>query len=133
MLVSLKLDNFTRDRVLTLVTNQAYAFQPTRFSLLTALSSFGEEVTRQLLTVRQAKGMTDVAALSAVLEEVLADGVCFAVKDMAVNGRDLMALGAKGKQVGECLAHLLSLLLAEALPNDREALLTAARMHLMAQ
>ena len=130
VLVALKPDNFTRDRVLTLVTNEAYPFQPTRHSLLTALSLFGEEVVRQLLAVRQAKGVMDCDALCNVLEAVLADGVCFNVKDMAVNGRDLMALGARGKAVGECLSHLLSLLLAEKLPNERECLLEAAKVHL---
>ena len=130
VLVALKPDNFTRDRVLTLVTNEAYPFQPTRHSLLTALSLFGEEVVRQLLAVRQAKGMMDCDVLCNVLEAVLADGVCFNVKDMAVNGRDLMALGARGKAVGECLSHLLSLLLAEKLPNERECLLEAAKVHL---
>jgi len=130
VLVSLKPDNFTRDRVLTLVTNQDYPFQTTRHSLLTALSLFGEEVVRQLLAVRKAKGASDVEPLSAVLDEVLADGVCYSVKDMAVNGRDLMALGARGKAVGECLNHLLSLLLSEELPNECVALLGAAKAHL---
>ena len=130
VLVSLKPDNFTRDRVLTLVTNQDYPFQNTRYSLLTALSLFGEEVVRQLLVVRRARGGTDVDALEAVLENVLADDVCYSVKDMVVNGRDLMELGARGKAVGECLNHLLSLLLAEKLPNERDALLAAAKAHL---
>lgn len=132
VLLSLKPDNFTRDQALLLVTHNAYDFQPTRHSLLTALSLFGEEVVRQLLIVRQAKG-ADVGELTAILEAALADGICYAVKDMAVGGRDLMALGAKGKAVGECLSYLLSLLIAEELPNDREALLAAARLHLDAQ
>ncbi len=133
VLTSLKPDNFTRDRVLALVANQDADLRPERHAMLKALSSFGEEVTRQLLTVRRAKGAVseaEYAAQSAVLDEVLADGVCYTVKDMAVGGRDLMALGVKGKAVGECLSHLLSLLLAETLPNDREALLAAARTHL---
>jgi len=130
VLVSLKPDNFTRDRVLMLVTNQAYDFRPTRESLLTALSLFGEEVVRQLLEVRRAKGLTDCETLEDVLDDVLLDGVCYSIKDMAVNGRDLMALGAKGKAVGACLNHLLGLLLAETLPNERELLLAEAKAHL---
>jgi len=130
VLSSLKPDNFTRDRVLLLASNQEYDFNPTRHSLLTALSLFGEEVVRQLLIVRRAKGETDADALMAVLDAVLADGVCFSVKDMAVNGRDQMCLGAKGKAVGACLQQLLSLLIGEKLPNEREALLAAAKEHL---
>ncbi len=130
VLISLKPDNFTRDWVLMLVTNQDYDFQPTRHSLLKALSLFGETETYELLAVRQAKGLTGCDALEEVLGDVLLDGVCYSVKDMAVNGRDLMALGAKGKVVGECLNHLLGLLLAESIPNERNALLEAARTHL---
>ena len=133
VLVSLKPDNFTRDRVLALVERHGDEVPPTRHGVLRLLSCFGEEVARQLLTVRWAAGVcteAEYAQLSALLEAVLTDGVCYSVKDMAVNGRDLMALGAKGKAVGACLEHLLSLLLAEQLPNDREALLAAARTHL---
>ena len=130
VLMSLKPDNFTRDWVLALVTNQNFAFQPKRHSLLTALALFGKAQTYDLLAVRRAKGLTDCEALEDVLGDVLLDGVCYSVKDMAVNGRDLMALGAKGKTVGECLNHLLGLLLKEELPNDRDVLLQAARAHL---
>ncbi len=130
VLVSLKPDNFTRDWVLLLVTNQDYPFQPTRHSLLKALFLFGETEAYELLSVRRAKGATDVDALEDVLGDVLRDGVCYTVKDMAVNGRDMLALGAKGKAVGECLEYLLDLLLAESIPNEREALLEAAKAHL---
>ena len=132
VLTSLKPDNFTRDWVLMLVTNQDYPFQPTRHSLLTALSLFGETETYELLAVREAKGAGDVEPLRDVLGDVLGDGICYSIKDMAVNGRDMLALGAKGKAVGECLNHLLALLIEEKLPNDREALLAAARTHLNA-
>lgn len=132
-LTSLKPDNFTRDRVLMLVTNQDYPFKPTRHSLLTALSLFGETEMYELLAVRRAKGAKDVDALQDVLGDVLRDGVCYSVKDMAINGRDLMALGVKGKAVGEYLKHLLSLLLAESIPNEREALLDAAKAHIAEQ
>ena len=132
VLTSLKPDNFTRDWVLMLVTNQDYPFQPTRHSLLTALSLFGETETYELLAVREAKGAGDVEPLRDVLGDVLWDGICYSVKDMAVNGRDMLALGAKGKAVGECLNHLLALLIEEKLPNDRDALLAAARAHLNA-
>ena len=130
VLMSLKPDNFTRDWVLALVTNQNFAFQPTRHSLLTALALFGKAQTYDLLAVRRAKGLTDCEALEDVLGDVLLDGVCYSVKDMAINGRDLMALGAKGKTVGACLNHLLGLLLKEEISNDRDVLLQAARAHL---
>lgn len=133
VLASLKLDNATRDRVLILAANHECDFRQQRHDMLKKLSAFGEEVVRQLLTIRRAKGASDVDALTALLDEVLRDGVCYTVKAMAVNGRDLMALGAKGRAVGECLEYLLQLLLAEELPNERGALLNAAKLHLDGQ
>lgn len=133
VLMSLKPDNATRDCVLMLVTNQDYDFQPTRYSMLKALSLFGETETYELLAVRKAKGMTDSEALADVLGDVLLDEVCYSVKNMTVNGRDLMALGAKGKAVGESLNYLLGLLLEEKLPNERDALLEVARVHMNEQ
>ena len=141
VLAALKPDNHTRDRVITLVANHTYKFKRDRRAMLRLLSRFGPEVAHQLLVVHHAdesgKGIraqhvidAELEALTAVLDEVLAEGLCYNVKDMAVNGRDLMALGLKGKQVGECLEHLLSLLLAEEIPNEREALLEAARLHI---
>ena len=145
VLAFLKMDNHSRDRVLTLVANHTYKLKRDRHAMLRLLSRHGEEVARQLLAVRRAddaakgvrpQGEIDAehdaysAVLEEVLEEVLAEGLCYCVKNMAVGGRDMLALGAKGKQVGECLEYLLSLLLEESIPNDRDALLAAAKAHL---
>ena len=50
------------------------------------------------------------------------------LKTLAVKGSDLIALGIpRGRQVGELLNGLLSLVLADELPNDREKLLDYVR------
>ena len=55
------------------------------------------------------------------------DGVP-SLKNLALNGRDLLALGLpKGPAVGRCLEWLLTRVQEDALPNDRPALLAAAR------
>ena len=45
------------------------------------------------------------------------------MQQLAVTGRDLMALGLKGPSIGEALARLLEQVIEEKLPNEREALL----------
>ena len=52
---------------------------------------------------------------------------CMSLKKLAVNGTDIMALGAEGKQIGDCLRTLLDLVMDGELPNEREALLSRAR------
>ena len=62
------------------------------------------------------------------MEEVLRQEDCFSLRDLAVNGRDLIAAGVpQGPQVGEILSRLLEEVMDERLPNEREALLQRVR------
>lgn len=51
----------------------------------------------------------------------------FSLRQLAVNGNDIAALGISGRQIGETLDKLLSKVIDEELPNEKEALLTAAQ------
>jgi len=55
----------------------------------------------------------------------------FSVKDLAINGHDVMdELGIKpSKDVGEILKHLLSLVMADDISNNREDLIGEARKY----
>ena len=56
-----------------------------------------------------------------------AEGVCCRVSQLAVNGRDLMALGVQpGPGLRRILETLLEQVITDALPNEREALLARA-------
>ena len=65
--------------------------------------------------------------VEACLAEVLAEQACFTVKDLAVGGNDLMALGITGRQIGKTLEQLLSRVQNEELPNEKSALLAAVK------
>jgi tRNA nucleotidyltransferase (CCA-adding enzyme) len=53
------------------------------------------------------------------------------VKDLAVNGRDLMALGVKpGPMIGETLQKLLEEVMAEPEKNEKEQLLSFVKKEL---
>ena len=49
------------------------------------------------------------------------------IKDLAVNGKDIAELGAKGKTIGEVLDTLLGFVIDDPELNDREKLLDLAR------
>lgn len=57
------------------------------------------------------------------------DGLCVSMKQMKIDGADVMKLpGVKpGPQVGVLLSWLLNAVIAEEVPNEREALLGAAK------
>ena len=52
-----------------------------------------------------------------------AENNCLTLRDLAVNGRDLMALGYRGPAIGEGLQDLLDAVLDEQVPNEKKALL----------
>ena len=60
-------------------------------------------------------------------EEIKAENACLSLKDLALNGHDLMALGITGKAIGETLNALLEKVMEEELPNEKQALLAAVQ------
>ena len=63
----------------------------------------------------------------AALDALMATSPCFTLNSLAVSGRELMVAGLpKGHIVGQALAYLLDEVMAERLPNARDALLDAA-------
>ena len=64
--------------------------------------------------------------IRAILAEIRKENACLRVKDLAIDGNDLLALGYEGRAVGEALNALLEKVLDETLPNDRQSLLDAA-------
>ena len=62
-----------------------------------------------------------------MLHALIAEDACLRVKDLAVSGKDLMAIGIPaGPQLGQCLNRLLEQVLDETLPNEKSALLKYA-------
>ena len=70
--------------------------------------------------------LSDCDRIEAILRELLAENACFSLKDLAVSGRDLMALGYSGRDIGLQLNALLEQVVDEVLPNERTALIREA-------
>ena len=68
----------------------------------------------------------EIDKFEAIMEELLAAKACFSRKDLAVNGKDLTAMGYQGKAVGDILEALLEKVVDGELPNDRQRLLEVA-------
>ncbi len=129
----LKAPNALREEVVTLIRNHM-APRTTKKALARLGSRLGFDTVHSLLRLQAAdmgsKGTgeqeTDMVfpPLYALLEELRRENACLTVRDLAVNGNDLKALGLTGKAIGDALDTLLEQVLEEALPNEKEALLT---------
>jgi len=139
MLRALKFDHLTRKQVVTLVEYHALQIPLEERPVRRWLGRLGPETFFRLLEVKRADGMgqdyelvkdrlAELDGLRAKAEEIVARGQCFALKDLAVNGRDVLAAGVPpGPEVGRALNRLLERVLSGELANEREALLEALR------
>ena len=139
ILLRLKAPTALREKVVFLIKNHMLPMPPEIPVLRRRLSHYGEENIRALLTFQRAdyagKGVIDnmppFALVEALIDNIIADEQCLRIKDLAVNGKDLMAIGfPEDKTLGEGLGYLLDCVLDEKLPNEREALLNAAVLYL---
>lgn len=64
--------------------------------------------------------------------EVVARGDCVSLKQLAVNGKDIIGIGATpGRQLGDILDQLLQQVLDKPELNEREILLSLAKQHIV--
>jgi len=129
----LRVDNRSKKMILTLVERHDAPLTLSEKSVRRNLSRYGEEALRLLLEVKRADNLaqaepyrdrqTLIQQWEDLLELVLQSGECFSLRQLAVKGGDLTALGLRGPQVGQALNELLELVIDEKLPNDRDLLL----------
>lgn len=87
------------------------------------LNRYGVETVRCALACRDAfTGSHE----SAELRRILRSGECFSLKHLAVSGDDLLALGFRGRALGEMLEFLLEYVMEFPDNNRRELLLSLA-------
>ena len=136
----LKAPNELRENVTKLIELHMTPLPAQRNVLRRRLSSLGPQKLEWLLQLQEAdlssKGTgvptpeetAHFAQLRSMIAQLLEENACLSLKDLAVNGRDLMQLGIpSGKELGKCLQSLLDAVLDEKLPNEREALLQGAK------
>ena len=135
----LKFDNDTIDSVVHLIRWHDHRFELTPAGMRRTMSKIGKEYMPLLFEVYRAdtsaKNPSYVGKKQAQLEEarilyqgVLDRGECVNLKEMNINGNDLISTGMKpGRQIGEVLAYLLEQVLENPELNDRDILLDMAR------
>lgn len=131
----LKAPTALREQVVLLIDRHMTKIEPETKGVRRWLSRLGPETFDQLLLLQEAdmgsKGtgkpaeITQFAQLRELAKQIEAENACLSIKDLAVNGRDLLALGYEGPAIGQALQCLLEQVLDEKLPNEKEILMNA--------
>jgi len=129
----LRADKATRERVSALVGRHHLPVEPTEAWAGRWLSRLGPDLFFDLLALKRADilacapggdGLAQLDTAENLARDILNRQPCLTLKDLAVNGRDCMAVGLTGPQIGQVLNRLLEQVAEGTLPNDRDMLLS---------
>jgi len=133
----LKLDNNTREQVVTLIARHGMRLPAEEKVVKRWLSRLGPELFFELMTLDRADNSAKRPEmvrppqhwldLDKVARQVLAQSDCLSLKDLAVNGHDALKAGLNGPAIGHRLNSLLEDVVEGRLPNQREVLLAELR------
>lgn len=98
------------------------------YSVRCLLSKLGEEAARIAIWIAWVNGRISLQVGEELISEALDKPL--GIKDLAVNGRDLLELGLQqGEELGNCLEELLQYVLQFPDENQKEVLLKRASQH----
>lgn len=140
ILTRLRMDTAGRTRITQLIRYHDLPIAPEPKPIRRLMHKLGVEPVRQLFALHIADtcGQSAICAgrvqtyqeAGRVLDALLAADACFSLRDLAVNGSDLLALGLRGRAVGAALQACLDAVMDERVANERAALLAYAAENL---
>ena len=129
----LRLPNDLREQVLTLIERHDLPVEPERKWVGRWLARLGEDTFSLLLHLKRGDraACADPAPPSpdpfevaeSLALELLEEHACLSLKDLAVDGRDCLSAGLRGKEIGQTLQRLLDAVSEGVIPNERGILL----------
>ena len=133
----LRFDKAAARQICTLVRYHDRPIPLTERAIRRAMNQLGVEGLRQLCAVKRADNLAqhpdyrsrqrEIDEGEAIMDALLERDACFSLKQLAVNGRDMAALGLEGPAIGQMLQALLEAVMDGTADNDRDALLALAK------
>ncbi|MDD6646619.1 MAG: HD domain-containing protein [Firmicutes bacterium] len=133
-----KADNFTARRVAVLVKRHDLIFEKDERLLKKWMNRLGADVLAEILEIKLADNMATgnmspeleqkFCEIRIMIQGILAQQQCFSLRDLAVDGNDVIACGvAPGPEVGKLLEQMLMKVIDGELTNDRDVLVGALK------
>ena len=130
----LKVNNNTKHQVLTLIKYHDLDLQPTEKYIRRLCYKLGDlEMVKKLILVQRADnyGQAPIHSeridkfneIDKIIEKLEHENLSFSLKDLAVDGNDMIEIGLEGKEIGASLKHLLEAVLNDEVKNDKNSLI----------
>lgn len=137
-LMALKIDKATISQVCKLVKYHATHIESTKTSVKRWLNRLSEPLFRDLLDIKRgdtlAKDPTchyrleTLTEIERILDEIIAENACFSLRDLAINGKDLIGIGFEnGPEIGKTLNDLLEGVIDDKYENSKDFLIAKAK------
>lgn len=135
LLRRLRFDNRSISKILRLVEHHDRSIEPACKAIRRAIAAVGDDIFPDLLKVQAAdkraqnpeyleSRMLKLAEIERIYFDIKSSKHCLSIKDLAINGNDLISLGyTSGKEIGEKLKELFELVLENPALNNKESLI----------
>lgn len=136
IMTRLRFDNETKNKVVTfvalhdspiMVNNNIY---PDKKRLKKIMSKIGKEQIFDLIHIKYCdnsaqnpkyfRGEDFYKTTYSMIDEIINQQECFSIKDLKIDGNDLIRMGFKGKEIGKLLEKVLECVINEKIKNDYE-------------
>lgn len=134
LLKRLRFSNREIDEIVVIISHHGERAPLPKKRIKRLLGSLGEATVRNLFTLMKADlsakadGLFDerigaIEECERIAEEILTQGECLTLKDLAVNGNDLINLGVeRGVEIGKALNFLLDEVMSGNVANEKDNL-----------
>ena len=139
ILQRLKFDNNTIDTVEKLIKSHDERPELSKRNVRRLLVRIGEDSFDKLMQVKMADTLAQstyqrqekldyIEGLKKLYQEIQDEGQCVSIRDMKINGRDIIAMGVpQSSKIGEIIKQLFDEILEDPSLNNREYLLQRAK------
>ena len=121
---------------LFLIKNQKIIFNSTRIDVRKKLNQFGERKLNMLISLKKAQNehmstdkIQSIDGFEQIVQDVIDNGDCFKLSDLAVDGNDIIALGVEeGPEIGKILKYILDGVIQGRISNNRESIIKEVKI-----
>ena len=139
IMTRLRFDNDTKNKVVALVKMHDSPImvndmtKPDRKRLKKIMSQTGSDLIFDLIEIKYCdnsaqnpeyfRGEDFYKQTRDIVNEIINEKECFSIKHLAIDGNDLIALGFKGKKIGETLEKCLNAVIDGKVENEKDKLI----------